>query len=250
MKNYYFIVLFIGYCSNILAQYTNVNPVNCKISDYEKELVEEMAKYQVNYYKRIFDFEPSIVNIDLIGKHKDYLELSSSKSRKYKTAGFYNPASQKAFVDKTRNAYLKTMYHETQHALIHQVLPNVPAWINEGMSELFECFEVSKGEVKPDVQGYKFLKMKEYAGKNSLNLRAFLGLTHRQWQELNGTEEGYSYTVSYSFVSFLFMKYPNSVDMILHKLKQGKNSIQAIEYATKKDFNQIEMEFIGDMLKV
>ncbi|WP_418262543.1 hypothetical protein [Flavobacterium faecale] len=247
MKNYFCIVLFIGYCSNSLAQYTNVNPINCKISDHEKELVEAMAKYQVNYYKRIFDFEPTTVNIDLIGKHKDYLKLSHSSTTKYKTAGFYNPSAQKAFVDKTRNAYLKTMYHETQHAIIHQVLPNVPAWINEGMSELFECFEVSKDQIKPDIQGYKFYKMKEYAGKNSLNLRTFLGLTHSQWQELNGTEEGYSYTVSYSFVSFLFMKYPNSVDMILQKLKQGRNSIQAIEYATKKEFNQIEMEFITAM---
>ncbi|GIZ09477.1 hypothetical protein [Flavobacterium sp. UMI-01] len=206
-----------------------------------------MAQYQINFYKRVFDFEPAIVNIDLIGKHKDYLALSHHTNAKYKTAGFYQSTTNKAYVDKTRSSYVKTIYHEMQHALIHQVVPNVPAWINEGMSELFECFEVSKEGVTPSIQGYKFLKMKEYISQNKLNLRAFLGLNHGEWHAVNGTEEGYSYTVSYSFVCFLFMKYPNAVEMILQKIKQGKTSIQAIEYATKKDFTVIEEEFKKQM---
>lgn len=243
MNKYKTLLLIIGCYTNGFAQFTSVNPINCKLTSQEKENIEVMANYQINFYKRFFDFEPTIVHIDLIGKHKDYLEISQFTHAKYKTAGFYQTQTKKAYVDKSRNAYLKTIYHEMQHAFLHQILPSVPAWLNEGMSELFECFEVSKNEVSPNIQGYKFLKMKEYISQNKLNLRAFLELTHRQWQEINGTEEGYSYTVSYSFICFLFMKYPNSVEMILQKIKQGKNSIQAIEYATKKDFSQIEKEF-------
>lgn len=230
-----------------MAQYTNIEPIHCKISASEKELIEKMAEYQINFYKRIFEFTPATINIKLIGNRKEYLALAPDKSLYFKTAGFYAPVSKNALVDQSRSTYLKTIYHEMQHALMDQVLGRSPAWLNEGMSELFEYFEVNKNEVKPNIEGYKFYKMRQYIADNSLDLKEFLNLSHRQWLERNGSGEGYSYTVSYSFVCFLFMKYPNSVEKILKKLEQGNSSIEAIEYATKKKFSQIESEFKTEM---
>ena len=242
MKFKYILFLFTFY-SISSAQKVLITTVDCGFSNKEKTLTEVMAEYQIKFYKRIFDFEPQPVSVHLIGKHKEYQKLEGHVFAKYPTAGFYTHVEKCVYVDKTRSSYLKTIYHEMNHALVDQVMKKMPTWLNEGMSELFANFEVTNSTVTPDIDGYKLIKLKSYIDNGGFDLAEFLTLNQQDWQSRNAVEEGFSYAVSYSFVCFLVIKYPNSLEMIVTQLRNGLKSIEAIEYATKKEFKTIEKEF-------
>ncbi len=80
--------------------------------------------------------------------YQTYAELTTN-DRAESTLGYYHPHYHQLLIFQGLDPEqtLRVMYHEAFHQYVHQLIPLIPIWLNEGMAEYFGASEVKKGKV-------------------------------------------------------------------------------------------------------
>ncbi|MCP9493467.1 MAG: tetratricopeptide repeat protein [Pyrinomonadaceae bacterium MAG19_C2-C3] len=84
------------------------------------------------------------------GAYKPYKPLYNGKPAS--VAGYFQPGEDVNYITLTperagENPYA-TIYHELVHLMVENTLRTVPAWLNEGIAELYSTFEIADGDKK------------------------------------------------------------------------------------------------------
>lgn len=233
-----------------VSQTLTLDKIKCRVSKNETKAIEEMIELQSDYYKALFKVKVKTIRIKVFGRLKTFKKVrdSISSGRIDSETGFYSHSTKTIYVHKYYD-YIRVIFHEINHAIIGQIIRRTPPWINEGMAEFFETFSINKNGLSMRLQNSMLEKTRMWILEKKVNLRDLLNYSHREWYKKNKTPSGYSYSVSYSFICYLHLKHPRSINTVLKHLKAGKNSIEAIEIATKKRIELIENDFFLFMKK-
>ncbi|MEN8703394.1 MAG: hypothetical protein ABF286_04440 [Polaribacter sp.] len=204
-----------------------------------------MIKFQTDYYESLFKIKIDTIKIKLFNKFRSFKKVQKIIAPSLDSGtGFYSGNMKTIYVYKIDD-FLQVIFHEINHAIVRQVITRVPTWINEGMAVFFEYFTIKTDGVSIKMQSGRLAKTKEWVKENKVDLKALLNYSYKEWHNKNLSPRGYSYTVSYSFICYLYVNYPGAIGTILKLLKKGKNSIEAIEFATKKKIEFIEKDFLS-----
>ncbi|MDC0178024.1 hypothetical protein OAJ14_07760 [Polaribacter sp.] len=243
-------ITFLLFSFNCISQTLILDEVKCKVRKNEKKAIEEMIELQSDYYKALFKIKVKTIRIKVFGRLKAFKKVrdSISSGRIASETGFYSHSTKTIYVHKYYD-YIRVIFHEINHAIIGQIIRRTPPWINEGMAEFFETFSINKNGLSMRLQNSKLERTRKWILEKKINLRDLLNYSHREWHKKNTKPSGYSYSVSYSFICYLHFKHPKSINSILKNLKAGKNSLEAIEIASKKRIEQIENDFYLFMKK-
>ncbi len=148
---------------------TDVNPARAQFYAQHLEAI-------AGFYAQTFEFPLPARKADALifetqEGYQTYAELTL-EDRVESTLGYYHPIYDQLllFEDKTEGAgqeTLRVVYHEGFHQFIHNLVPHMPYWLNEGLAEYFGASEVKDGRVARTglVQEGRLLGLQSYLGQ-------------------------------------------------------------------------------------
>ncbi|WP_443938257.1 DUF1570 domain-containing protein [Pedobacter sp. MW01-1-1] len=227
------------------AQYVHIKTISCTIVEKEQKKIEKLITYQRMFYNEIFQTENNLfapINITLYGKNKDFKAVKDS-ARVFKQAdGFYVPQTNQAYLLKNSN-FTSVCLHETSHSLFHSNSAIAPKWLNEGLAEFFETFDLDeKGALYSYPQSGRIKLIKEGIALNdTTRLRNFFKTNDGRFYKEDITD---NYSTAYSIV-FFFIKSKNSEALknIIRLIKTGTSSEKAIALTYGGNFHTFEAAY-------
>lgn len=135
------------------------------------------------------------------GQRMKYLEGIYIRIQDKQLVGVHNPAG-------FPQATLQTLVHEVNHAIMAQVAPNAPLWINEGLSVYFEGMDTAADRltVRSSTQNNALINSMISRGE-WMKALGTLALPARRWQEVTAREgDSTPYRVALSLTGFLMSK--------------------------------------------
>ena len=190
--------------------------VEIELIDYQlapgkaKEIDEKVgAIYQI--YSRWFGWDPRpkrAINIKIFGNYaafekyqKDVLGNQYVMNRSH-----YILARHEILMLGTEfdNNTMRTLLHESSHAILHMELNRIPKWINEGLAEVFEYIHANGSDIRI---GYNrgwldLIKHKQREG----SLRSFeenLMVSDLTWHNESARVERSYYNIAWSMMRFM-----------------------------------------------
>ncbi|MFC1898401.1 DUF1570 domain-containing protein [Candidatus Cloacimonadota bacterium] len=253
MKIPLYIVLFIGItlmfsgCEKLPTETTiEFEEINCKLTEEERSIVTKIADFEFDFYHSIFHEKYPKLKVKLFGDSLEYQEYQREISKSKARNGFYSQSKKIAVINKNEK-FMKTIYHELNHFIIHYYIMDVPQWINEGLSEYFETAALENGFVKIRPQNPKVERLKKWTSeKNKIDLEDFFSWTNSKWRKKDSKPDHYSYTLSWGVVHF-FMEDELRKDIfkqIITAIKKGRNSTQAINKFYPGGVEQFQYDFV------
>lgn len=129
--------------------------LSCSSERDSKDLLVKLEQFREFFFKtipqgRIYDPRPLIFVFDSEKQYAPYSILTPDGKRRpgmgYYLSGLFLPRIMMINLD-DRQA-LHTIFHEYTHALVRERMgDHVPAWLNEGIAEVYETFTVNGDEV-------------------------------------------------------------------------------------------------------
>jgi len=147
------------------------------------------------------------IKIRIFGKYKDFENYQIKSKGKFTThRSHYNRKNREILMHGTefKDATLGVLYHEASHAIIHMGMNSTPKWINEGLAEVFELSEISKGTLttKNNDEWVERIKHKLREG-SLLSFKDYINITSKSWHNTSRREERAYYYIAWSMMKFL-----------------------------------------------
>jgi len=225
------------------AQSVDIEEVGCKLNTEQLNEINTVIKFELDFYKSIFEIDNVLVDIVIFGDFEEFKKYQSKVSTTSKSNnGFYSSSLQKIIIHKNEKFH-KTINHEISHLILRSVVNPVPKWINEGLAELFEYFYVSNGSVVEGIQSNKIKRVNNWITNGQLDIKEFLQLSNKEWSEKNVKPLYHSSSTSYCLVYFLYNEHPHILKKILNELKDGKDTLVAINSIYPSGFTRFNADF-------
>lgn len=178
---------------------------NFEIEDSKKAEIERGVQMMVKIYKNAFDFNVSKsfqIAFQIFGDRNDYIKYRDENSGSRSGAGYYSVGEKKAVIGQycdRCNCYIKTIYHEASHAILHEHLWH-PKWLQEGIAEYFEMMEVYDDKVVIGFSPDRDKACQEWLEEGQLMpLNDLLTLSKSQFNK----QDSKMRSLSWSFIYFL-----------------------------------------------
>jgi Protein of unknown function (DUF1570) len=211
-----------------------------------KEVIDYMASY---HHKAGFKERDSVIRIrifDTRDKLDEYMVTLSPSWQPGRAAGVYVSRTQEV-VAYNRPNMSETVFHELQHWMFGTYFRNRPRWLNEGLSEYFECVTFRKGEPKYTIyKSNKRDRIRAYMKKHrTVDLRKFMGLG--RWHDLNGEKRWNAYLLSWAIVNYLMSDKAGRVVLtkIMKDVSKGGSGITAVERHYPGGIDQLEKSLMA-----
>lgn len=220
--------------------------INCQLTEEEKFQIMKIADYEFDFYHSIFKEKYPTLKVKIFGDSTEYREYQKKISKTKSSNGFYSQSKKVCIINKNAR-FMKTIFHELNHFIIHYYMIDVPKWINEGLSEYFEYGTVDGGFVKINPQNAKVKRLKKWTGeRNKIVLADFVTWQSDKWKEMNTKPDFYSSTLSWGLIYF-FMEDELRREILIQiitAIRKGKNSTEAINEFYPGGIEQIQFDFV------
>lgn len=218
---------------NLHAQILHVNTINCKLSNSDTALLNKMARFEANFYNQVFQThlnDTVTININLYGKKGEYKDVQKDEMKTTFIDGFYSAKDNKIFIYKS-DEYMKTLFHETSHNLLHYNFARPPQWLNEGIATLLGYL------VETTDHRILYMPQKQYIKmvRDSMRLRTFSFNNFFNYQPndwYNKDKRPMLYATSYTIIYFLINQ--ESKDYLAPMLVLMKKG-----YSTQRAFKEV-----------
>lgn len=230
------------FAKTTFSQYLTIKPINCNISESEHKKIEKLLNYERMFFNEIFATEINIdvpITINIFGKAKDFKALKLQSHAPKSADGFYSSVLNQAFLYKNSD-FISICLHEASHCLMESNFKRPPRWLNEGLAEFFETFDIdNNGDLYSSPQEGRLNSIKSgIALKDSTRLKTFFKLNGSDFYTEGITD---NYSTAYSIIYF-FIKSRNSEALknIIRLIKIGITSENAIikTFGNFKDFEE------------
>ena len=134
------------------------------------------------------------------------------------------------------NDPLAVIFHEYEHFVIRNNVPNAPLWLNEGLAEFFSTFMTSDDDQKAKVGspiGRHLLTLRE---GTFLPLNTLLTVNHKSPQYNEASKAGIFYAESWALVHYLMLSNQEKRQPQLSKFIGGLSSGMALEENFRQSF--------------
>ncbi|MDO9576514.1 MAG: DUF1570 domain-containing protein [Candidatus Cloacimonadales bacterium] len=220
--------------------------INCKLTEEEKFQIMKIADYEFDFYHSIFKEKYPTLKVKIFGDSTEYREYQKKISKTKATNGFYSQSKKVCIINKNDH-FMKTIFHELNHFIIHYYLILVPKWINEGLSEYFEYSTVEDSIVQINKQPKKAERLNRWTSERSkIDLADFFTWSSNRWEEENSSPDFYSSSLSWGLIYF-FMEDELRREILIQiitAIRKGKNSTEAINEFYPGGIEQIQFDFV------
>jgi hypothetical protein len=167
--------------------------------------------------------------IELYGKHGEYKQVQKDQLHTTFIDGFYSPMQNRIFLYKS-NDYMKTLFHETSHNLLHYNYPNAPQWLHEGIATLLGYLvETTDNRVLYVPQPVYVRQVKDSIRARRFDMNNFFRYKNSDW--LDEGKRPMLYATSYSIVYFLANQDKDYLGQIMVLMKKGTSTYNAFKTA-------------------
>jgi len=223
------LLLFLGLAIGPYSSYLEINTINCDVNEKDHKKIVKLLAYERMFFNEIFSTQKNDsvpIKINLFGKLKDFKMAKASNNISKQVVGFYSSNANEAFVYKS-DEYLSVTLHEASHCLIESNYKRPPRWLNEGLAEFFETFDLdSNGELFSYPQEGRISSIKAgIALKDSTRLKAFFKMNSGSFYT-EGIQDNYStaYSIIYYFIR---SKNSEALKKIIGLMKIGNSTENA-----------------------
>ncbi len=204
---------------SVYSQSIEFKEIDCKISSAEKDYIQKVFDFELEYYRTVFNLENVSLKITAFGDYREFKNFEKQIAPNMDSEiGFYSHRLRTCFIHKGKR-FLNIVNHEMSHLILRSVINVVPKWINEGLAEWFESFYIIDNSVVQGFQNSSVIKVKEWINRGEIDLEEFFRYSNDMWVSQDKAPIRYSRKLSYCLVYFLF-KQDSS---ILKKLKPNNN---------------------------
>lgn len=246
---YKIIILFLVFTGiTCCAQSYKLNNLGISYPAKDSVHLDKMIKYEIDFYRRIADFDSITLNVKIFDKSAAYYLYQKEIAHLYeKTSGFFSPkANQEVVLKKEGIPYLPILYHEISHYFFNKIIPKKPPhWLNEGLAEYFAHVQISKNAIKHEMTEYERGRIKTMIEISDLNLHTFFTWGPSEFMKKEFTDDSYTYILSHGIVYFLIKKDSEQFKQLVLKIKNGSSSQEVIDAIYKGGFKQFEADFIS-----
>jgi hypothetical protein len=267
MKIKKLIVLFVSFtlCTVSAGDVVSFDSGVCKFSLHDYELAPQVQRAIVFGVSRIVDTYGETfgfsypkdfkVKITIFSKKEEFLQYQKGQiGTIISESGYFTLAYRETVVLNEKNTtktkdekeMVGVVFHEANHLILTYHIPWCPTWVNEGLSEYFEGFNVFGENKRVYLQENRQHWCKHWAEKGfPINLKDYLSLNHDQWMAFMKKDPNAAYTIGYSLVYFMMSRI--STENVLKELlwefkREGKdtNSIEVIDRYYPGGFEKFE----------
>jgi len=179
-------------------------------------------------YNDIFDLhfrKDFVAKIRIFGDEKYFFGYQRMASTTSSNTGFYTSKVNEAvtYWRKDTQLMLALVFHEINHALMHNVLPYQPSWLDEGISEYFENMLVEEDSIIIVPSKIKSVTLKQRLRWDSvMDVEKFLKMSDQEWSNYENLPDNPARGISWSIVFFLMEsnKGIEALKKILHHIKE------------------------------
>ena len=167
------------------------------------------AIYQV--YSRWFGWDPQpkrAINIKIFGTYdafekyqKEVLGYTQVLNRSHYIASRHEIVM---IGTEFQNNTMRTLLHESSHAILHMELKRIPKWVNEGLAEVFEFIQANGSDIRVGYNRTWLELMKHKLQEGSL--RSFeenLMVSDLTWHNESSRVERSYYNIAWSMMRFM-----------------------------------------------
>ena len=236
----------------IFAQENIFSDIDKYFSKKEKTTFENALEYQNAFYKKILpdsviDF--SKIKVSVITDNRMY-ELRSLVRKN--SPGFYSSFDHRLIifkVEKTKNAFMETIFHELSHALLHlysdTIFFDIPSWLNEGLADYLEGMTYNSKKIVHKENTHWIARVKTLIELRDFDFVEFVDWDYKKFSKESFSQEGYGYAVAYCMVLFLIKKDENTAYSLFRSLiEEQKPTTEIFDKYYGGGFAQFEKDFI------
>jgi Protein of unknown function (DUF1570) len=160
--------------------------------------------------------------------------------------GYYLPSTKEAIIWKNKNfeQMFEVILHESIHALLHQLVPQTPLWLHEGLAEYFEMGMISGQAmtIAPQREWEKVLVSADQKGRE-WNMAALMNWQHADSQRME--ELDLNYSMSWGVIYFLLSSRQGKevISNCLNHLQAAPLDQQSWEKIVVQSFGEKEQDF-------
>jgi tetratricopeptide (TPR) repeat protein len=159
-------------------------------------------------------------------------------------AGYYlaTPLANYLVIDASaEEGPFRAVYHEFVHYFVHNHLPYVPLWLNEGLAEYYSTIRLERAHAKlglPIEDHRRWLEQHEL-----MPLPQLFAIDPRSPEYRAGIDQGTFYAQSWAVTHYL-MSLPDKMRMqsLLRELRGGATTVDALQVAFHLDSPALEQE--------
>ncbi|AQT67258.1 hypothetical protein STSP2_00401 [Anaerohalosphaera lusitana] len=234
----------------------------CRFRLWGVRLSEEVERSIVFGVERIrdtyedtfeFEFDDDFeVTITIIRTPEDFKAYQLAQiGEAISETGYFSAYHNETVVwaNKSVKKMIGVLFHEANHLMVQQHIPYCPYWINEGLSEYFEGFNVIGRNKRVYLQNLRHQWVKKWLRDGfPISVEDYLGLSYREWQEFMDENVNAAYTMGYSLVYFM-MSHPKTEELlkeILWELKEKKglaNSVRVVNETYPGGMRRFELHW-------
>jgi tetratricopeptide (TPR) repeat protein len=140
----------------------------------------------------------------------------------------------------------EVIFHEYEHFIVHNNLPNLPLWLNEGMAEFYSTFSLSsdgkKARLGMPMDRHLFLLRRE----KLFPLKTLFAINHRSPEYSEANKVGVFYSQSWALTHFLSignnMEREAQLSEFIKRLNTGITVEENFKASFQVDYVKIEKE--------
>ena len=241
-----FLFCFHSGCSNLSDNpEIDIDLVNTELSEDEIHFINIITDYELDFYKTVFHSEFPEIKIKIFGDSLEYSEYQKKISSSRAKNGFYS-SSKKLIIVNKNDRYLKTVSHEINHFILRHFIYDVPKWINEGLSEYFECAKLENGNIVIELQNKKLRRLATWIHeKDKIDFSDFFKWSNKKWREVNYNTNFYSSTISWGLIYFFMHDETNRYFLVelIRNIKNGADDYDLLEKLYPGGIKQLQYDF-------
>src|SRR5688500_16336486 len=163
------------------------------------------------------------------------------QGRVVRVAGFFQGGQDVSYIalkGDLGEVAARTVFHEYSHFLMRNVLGFAPAWVNEGLAEVYETFQERDGG-KSAILGIALPEhVQELRARTLIPLSELVAVDHSSPMYNEGSRRGLFYAQSWAFMHYLTFGSETRRGQLLRYLTSVRGGVPS-EEALRKEFGDL-----------
>ena len=259
------VFVFVTLCSDAAADWTRLQSANFTfIGDASERDIRRVAR-QLEQFREVMlralpprpGSSPAQIVVLVFANNRSFNPFKPRfQGRTVEVAGFFRGGADMnhiAINGALGDAAVRTVFHEYSHLLVSSALDVAPAWVNEGIAELYETFEERNGGKSAILGMAPAQHVLELRSRVFIPLSELMAVDRSSPMYNEGNRRGLFYAQSWALMHYLTFGNPTRREQLtryLNTMNAGASQDAALKSAFSADLPAIEKELRDYLLRL